>query len=140
MNWIETWIRIGNTNPWIKDAWDPAFDESSFYRCADVEELKEKLAHDGSWCLGQAFFLGDLCFILQVDGGDEWLTVKEAICFDSITFKPIIDRGDFYALLEDLLKGPESYHGGNVPATWWNWDNVNLCPIDNPATTLMTGE
>jgi hypothetical protein len=34
-----------------------------------------------------------MCFIQQVDGGDEWLSIKDKIVFDSISFGYIIKHG-----------------------------------------------
>ena len=59
------------------------------------------MAH-GNWCLGQAFHVGDLCFIQQVGGGDEWLTIKEGTAFESISFGRIIERGGEAAAQEVL--------------------------------------
>jgi hypothetical protein len=64
-----------------------------------VTELQGRIGH-GNWTLGQAFHLADLCFINQVDGGDEWLTIRSDItgkpfAFESITFGPMIARGEF---------------------------------------------
>jgi hypothetical protein len=68
------------TNPWIRQANDPPFDTQSFCPCV----------HDDNWTLGQAFFRGDLCFVQQVDGGDEWLAIKQDMPFESISFRRII--------------------------------------------------
>ncbi len=65
---VTTWLAIGEANRWISRACDPPFTRNCFVECADAAELVERLAH-GNWCLGQAFFLGDLCFIQQVGGG-----------------------------------------------------------------------
>ena len=97
----DTWLKIGKRNTWIREAWDPPFDNDSFYYCADTAELKEKFEH-GNWCLGQAFCLGDLCFIQQVDGGDEWLTIKKDLPFESITMLAVIKSGEFGELISDL--------------------------------------
>jgi hypothetical protein len=83
---IRSWIAIGRENPWISEADDPPFTELSFHLCQDIRELAEKLLH-GNWCLGQAFALDDLCFINQIDGGDEWLTIRGATSFESITMQ-----------------------------------------------------
>lgn len=83
-NLIKEWIRIGQKNPWISRAVDPPFGEASFAKCASLEELYEKL-REGSWCVGTAFYLGNLAFINQVDGGDEWLVIRGAVPFESIT-------------------------------------------------------
>jgi len=99
--YVEKWLEIGKNNPWIKYASDPPFTRSSFYFCDCIEELKKNFKH-GNWCLGQAFCLDNLCFIQQVNGGDEWLTIKEDVAFESITMIPTIKRGKFKELIEDL--------------------------------------
>lgn len=83
-DFIPHWLRIGHENPWIRDAVDPPFSELSFHICADQREMVEKLLH-GNWCLGQAFVLDDIAMIQQVNGGDEWLTIKGYTRFESIT-------------------------------------------------------
>ena len=91
--WIADWIRLGKQNPWIREAVDPRFNTRSFHQCNDDGELLDKFAH-GNWCLGQAFYVGELCFIQQVNGGDEWLTIKQDVPFESISFGRIIgDKG-----------------------------------------------
>lgn len=90
-SWIPTWLKIGRANEWIAEAWDPPFNTKSFYECKDDAELLDKLSH-GNWSLGQAFHLGDLCFIQQIDGGDEYLTIKRDTPFESISFGRIINR------------------------------------------------
>src|SRR6202042_1564420 len=67
------WLKLGKQYPWIKEAEDPPFNTQSFQECQTDKELLEKFEH-GNWSLGQAFYVGNLCFINQVDGGDEWLT------------------------------------------------------------------
>lgn len=99
---VDEWLRIGRANPFIKSANDPPFTEASFQECATVEELAERLGH-GNWSTGTAFYYRDLCLINQVDGGDEWLTSRHGIAFESITFGPFIKRGDFDALIGRLL-------------------------------------
>jgi hypothetical protein len=69
---IENWIALGRANPWIRRAWDPPLTRRSFTRCADDAVPEARLEH-GNWCLGSAFYLGDLCFIEQTDGAGEWL-------------------------------------------------------------------
>jgi hypothetical protein len=104
-NWIPVWLRIGRENPWIAEAWDPPFSERSFHECKTVDELIEKLDH-GNWCLGQAFYLGDVCFINQVNGGDEWLVIKQDCAFESFTTRPLIHDPlyPFKRLIEDIQK------------------------------------
>jgi len=83
---LRTFLRLGNENPWVREAWDPPFNELSFCVCSDEDQLIEKILR-GNWCLGQAFVLDDICFINQVDGGDEWLTIKGSTAFESITMQ-----------------------------------------------------
>lgn len=78
------WVRIGRENPWIRTATDPPFSLGSIHHCDDFEELADKL-HRGNWCLGQGFALGDVCFLNQVDGGDEWLVIRGSVPFESYT-------------------------------------------------------
>jgi hypothetical protein len=99
---IDTWLDIGRKNLWIKRAWDPPFNRRSFHVCATIEELKEKLAYT-NWSLGTAFAFEDLCFINQVDGGDEWLTIRHGVAFESITFRYIIERHEFEGYILRLL-------------------------------------
>ena len=74
--------RLNRTSFSIIDGGD-ADTLKAFFRC-------------GNWCLGSAVIYKNLCFIQQVDGGDEWLTIKDfeggAISFESISFKHILDE------------------------------------------------
>jgi hypothetical protein len=97
-----TWYRIGRDNPWIKEADDPPFTPDSFVGCYSIEELEERLGH-GNWVVGTAFYYRDLCFIQQVEGGDEWLTIRHGIGFESMTVGPIVERGEFASLVRRLL-------------------------------------
>jgi hypothetical protein len=102
MDQIDRWIQIGLKNPWIVQAYDPPLTRACFYECRTPEELKEKLEH-GNWCLGTAFYYLDICFINQVDGGDEWLTIRHGIPFESISWMIVIRAGQFHDLLNRLL-------------------------------------
>lgn len=105
MDLIQTWVEIGNKNPWISQAWDPPFDKSMFYECKTIDELIDKLEW-GNWCLGSAFYYKNLCFINQINGGDEWLVIKDDIPFDSMSCRLIIkDHGREYfrQLIERML-------------------------------------
>jgi len=98
-NMIEEWVRVGQRNPWIRGAFDPSFDKDIFYECKDLEELTEQFLH-GNWCLGSAFYLGNLCFINQINAGDEWLTIRNDTPFESITMRPTIRNGELPGLIE----------------------------------------
>ena len=81
---VEAWLEIGNRNQWIYQAGDPPFDALSFRICKDINDLAEQIL-EGNWCLGRSLVLGDICLINQVNGGDEWLTIKGKTAFESIT-------------------------------------------------------
>jgi hypothetical protein len=91
---FSTWLSLGRENRWIGQAWDPPFTRQSFSRCADAAELKARLEH-GNWCLGSAFYLGELCFIEQTDGADKWLVIKANLAFESASCGAMIANGTF---------------------------------------------
>lgn len=107
---IGKWIQIGKKNHWIRSASDPDFDERSFVECKTVDEL-ERLIRKGGWCLGQAFYIADLCFINQDDGGDEWLVIHEASVIESISGIPMVESGGLrkliYKTVPNLIPSPE---------------------------------
>lgn len=104
---IEIWESIGLANPWIKDATDPAFSKFMLIRVANLKDLKSIFQH-GNWCLGQGFHFQNLCFINQIDGGDEWLTIKDDYAFESVTFQKIIETGQFETYIQRLLKASKN--------------------------------
>jgi len=61
--------------------------------CIIIDSIEElyKFFKYGNWCLGDAVIFKSLCFIQQVDGGDEWLTIRnfpdEAIAFESYSLQ-----------------------------------------------------
>jgi hypothetical protein len=106
--------RACQDNPWLKvggiDFEDDPFMENDygyeFTEFDSIEELEEFFDH-GNWAIRQGAVYKDLAFINQVNGGDEWWTLKnfdgEWIDFESITFRGIIKRGDFPDYIESLL-------------------------------------
>lgn len=103
---LEMWLVIGANNYWIRQTSDPAFDKSMLINCHTLEIL-ENFFRAGNWCLGQGFYYRNLCFINQINSGDEWLTIKDNYAFESISFLPCIKQGRFYDLMERLLKASE---------------------------------
>jgi hypothetical protein len=98
---LARWLEIGRGNIWISRAVDPPFGPLSFYECHTAVELREKFWH-GNWSVGTAFVWRDLCFIEQVEAGDEWLTIKDGRAFESISWRLIIKAGEFAGTLADL--------------------------------------
>jgi hypothetical protein len=64
-------------------------------RVGDIDELLTKFEH-GNWSARTGFVLDDLAFVQQLNGGDEWLSLKRDEeswhSFDSISFGHMIDR------------------------------------------------
>ncbi|MCG8416620.1 MAG: ATP-binding protein [Proteobacteria bacterium] len=81
--WRATWLAIATRNPWLQRCWDPTVSES-MHECHSAEELWLRFQR-GNWALGTAFVLGDVCFINQVNGGDEWLVIRRGLAFESMT-------------------------------------------------------
>lgn len=95
---IAKWVKLGRKNHWIASAWDPTFNERSFYECKNVEELIAKLDH-GNWCTGTGFYYRNMAFINQVGGGDEWLVIRGDIVFESWSCGYVIEKHgpDYFA-------------------------------------------
>lgn len=117
---LQFWLAIGNKNFWISGAYDPPFTIASLTKTNSIEELKT-LIQKGNWCLGQGFYYQNLCFIDQVDGGDEWLTIRADLDFNSFTFYYIIKSGQFETIINRLLNASnEDLKSGrilNLPVT-----------------------
>jgi len=82
--WKEAY-KIGMENGWCSGKY--AEQDGNFIVEEDRLNKKSVLAIDniatlkaffkqGNWCLGQAVIYKSLCFIQQVNGGDEWLVIK----------------------------------------------------------------
>lgn len=77
----------------------------NFLRCERRLDLMNYL-ENVSWSIRDGFLFEDMAFIQQVNGGDEYWTLidhnGEWIDYESATFRPSIERGEFYALIEKL--------------------------------------
>lgn len=89
-------------NYWIRCATDPPFSKEMLQECKSLEELEENLKW-GNWSLGQGFYYDTLCFINQINAGDEWLAIRWNVAFDSITFRKIIKSGQFIPYINKIL-------------------------------------
>lgn len=108
-------VKKCQSNPWLKvggiDFEDDFLIESDynygFTEIDSLEELKEFFNH-GNWSIRQGAVYKNLAFINQVNGGDEWWTLKnfdgEWISFESITFRLIIRDDEFEDYIESLLE------------------------------------
>ena len=98
---LDIWVEIGNRNIFIRNALDPPFNKSSFEKCDSLSDIYYFL--DTSMCLGQGFYYQNLCIINQMDGGDEWLVIKDDQIIDSFSFDIVIRKGRFFQLMEKML-------------------------------------
>lgn len=103
----ETLIEKCQQNGWLMRGgydWqdDPYLEEYPYEFCAadDLDELRDFFAH-GNWAIRQGVAYKDLAFVQQVNGGDEWWTLKQVddgwMSFENITFG-------------GMVKDPESFN------------------------------
>lgn len=96
----ETFIEKCQHNGWLMRGgydWqdDPYLEEYpyEFARLGNLDDLREYFSH-GNWAIRQGVTYKDLAFIQQVNGGDEWWTLKQVddgwMSFESITFGSMV--------------------------------------------------
>jgi hypothetical protein len=91
---VEKWLSIAQQSVWIRQrgsknpedicAFEPRLNEQDFFQCGSIPELYNLLTQ-GNWILGQPFYYRDLCFINQINAGDEWLVIRDGLAFESLT-------------------------------------------------------
>lgn len=102
-------------NKWLREGGipfedDPVFEHDSPYSFCEIDDIEilEMYFDHGNWSIRDGVVYKDLVFINQVNGGDEWWTLKKDgegyLAFESITFGPIIHRRKFMAFIRRLLK------------------------------------
>lgn len=103
------WIMKGGY-PWQDD---PFLEEYpyEFSECADLEELRSAFAH-GNWSIRRGFLYDDLVFVQQVDGGDEWWTLKRVADNG--------DAGDWLAFESWSFQDPANYRAGTLGDSFTN--------------------
>lgn len=99
------WLRVGGY------AWqdDPYLEEYpyAFVATKNIDDLRGFFEH-GNWAIRQGIVYDNLAFIQQVDGGDEWWTLKRSgdswIDFESISCGGMIERSkeDFERLVASM--------------------------------------
>jgi hypothetical protein len=67
------WLMVGGYS-WQDDHWLEEY-PYEFSEVGGVEGLREAF-RQGNWAIRQGFLYDDLAFVNQVDGGDEWWTLK----------------------------------------------------------------
>lgn len=109
-DWLKTFGVDFAEDPFMET--DYKFGEYSV--CETVEELI-KCFKFGNWAIRQGFIYKNLAFLNQINGGDEWWTIKkfpdgEIIAFESMSCKRMIENGKgshertFEKLIEDMTK------------------------------------
>lgn len=97
-------------NHWLSD-WGsyPTSDYNYSFRTVKTTEELKGVFEECSWSIRTVLIYADLAFVQQVNGGDEWLTLKKENgtyqSFESVSFSLIIARdGDvrFHEYLEKL--------------------------------------
>lgn len=83
----------------------------SFIRAKDMDTLELFFGHS-NWAIRQGILFENLAFINQINGGDEWWTLKyddnnnKWVAFESITIHCFIENGNFRELIKRLLEAP----------------------------------
>lgn len=92
------WIKVGGAEFEPEGFCCESDYEYGLTRFDDIEMLKAFFEH-GNWAIRQGVQYQDLIFVQQVNGGDEWWTLKvtddKLVAFESITMKLVIERGTF---------------------------------------------
>ena len=92
------WLKVGGFD-WQDD---PFLEEYpyEFSRTDSVDRLREALG-SGNWAIRQGFCYRDLAFIQQVNGGDEWWTLKRTdsgwLAFESWSFGRIVQEPERFS-------------------------------------------
>lgn len=122
------WLKVGGFD-WQDD---PFLEEYpyEFSRTDSVDRLREALG-SGNWAIRQGFCYRDLAFIQQVNGGDEWWTLKrdgdEWTGFESWSFGAIDQEPErFERAMRDMCEAtPEQCRSGEwaictrrLPSRW----------------------
>ena len=109
------WLKVGGFD-WQDD---PFLEEYpyEFSRTESVDRLREALG-SGNWAIRQGFCYRDLAFIQQVNGGDEWWTLKRDgdawTGFESWSFGAIAQEPErFERAMRDMCEAtPEQCRSG----------------------------
>jgi hypothetical protein len=107
-------VKACQGNPWLKVGGvdfedDPCMESDYPYYLEryDDRTMLRKFFEHGNWSIRTAVQHGDLIFVNQVNGGDEWWTLKvdgeSLVPFESLTWGRIIEGGKFDRQLDSML-------------------------------------
>ena len=136
------WLKVGGFD-WQDD---PFLEEYpyEFSRTESLDRLREALG-SGNWAIRQGFCYRGLAFIQQVNGGDEWWTLKrdgeEWVAFESTSFAYVIEakgRAAFETLVRSMqLATPAQckaldYYDKDASAKWAAERNPRTPELERP--------
>lgn len=122
------WLKRGGYD-WQDDPWLEEY-PYDFSRASTIEELASFFSN-GNWAIRQGVLFGDLAFIQQVNGGDEWWTLKRLpdgswLDFESYTMSYILpDMSNFTRKIASMqLATPEEckHLEYSIPKTSLVWE------------------
>ena len=118
-----------------------------FSRASTIKDLADFFSN-GNWAIRQGVLFGDLAFIQQVNGGDEWWTLKRCpdgswLAFESYTMSYILpDMSRFTRAIASMqLATPEECKRleYSLPKTSLVWDGEAF-PDDSSGYVRARGE
>lgn len=136
------WLKVGGYD-WQDD---PFLEEYpyEFMRIDDIDALREHFGR-GNWAIRQGVVFDDLAFINQVNGGDEWWTLKRDgegwMAFESTSFAYVIEakgRAAFETLVRSMqLATPAQckaldYYDKDASAKWAAERNPRTPELERP--------
>lgn len=122
------WLKRGGYD-WQDDPWLEEY-PYDFSRASTIGELASFFSN-GNWAIRQGVLFGDLAFIQQVNGGDEWWTLKRLpdeswLAFESYTMSYILpDMSNFTRKIASMqLATPEEckHLVYSIPETSLVWE------------------
>lgn len=123
-----SWLKRGGYD-WQDDPWLEEY-PYDFSRIPTIQDLADYFS-SGNWTIRQGVLFGDLAFIQQVNGGDEWWTLKKLpdgswLNFESYTMSFILpDMSRFTRAIASMqLATPEEckHLEYSIPETSLTWE------------------
>lgn len=107
------WLQIGGVD-FVDDPTMESEYDYTFITTQNPQALEAFFQH-GNWSIRTGVVYRDLAFINQINGGDEWWTLKNFegkwVAFESITFRLIIRDGEFESYLDRMLNARLNENG-----------------------------
>jgi hypothetical protein len=99
------WLKVGGID--FEDNFCCEHDYPYYLERYDSPAMLQMFFEHGNWGTRCAVMYRDLIFVQQVNGGDEWWTLKidgeRLVAFESITWAPLIQRGEFESMLNRMV-------------------------------------